>query len=96
MSLLDNRNKLISNVDRDGSDLVEYCEADPRKKLLFITALVAAKQDISSNDLLTLILARLNLTQAFPQFLLGLGTPPESEHALGLQHGQSVSFIMYA
>ena len=29
MSLLDNRNKLISIADRDGWDVVEYFEADP-------------------------------------------------------------------
>ena len=79
MSLLDNRNKLISIADRDGWDVVEYFEADPltkndeeekklrvarkeafvsfwlilyrRKKLLFIAALVVAKQAILSRIL---------------------------------------------
>ena len=32
MSLLDNRNKLISIADRDGWDVVEYFEADPLTK----------------------------------------------------------------
>ena len=32
MSLLDNRNKLISIADRDGWDVVEYFEADPLAK----------------------------------------------------------------
>lgn len=32
MSLLDNRNKLISIADRDGWDVVEYFQADPLTK----------------------------------------------------------------
>ena len=32
MSLLDNRNKLISIADRDGWDVVEYIEANPLTK----------------------------------------------------------------